>query len=335
MSHLIRAVFALVTLTSVALPHTDKKKVVVDPRDVEVRLADKSRVRMRILQDELEIVTRYGKLTVPTSDVRRIEFGIHPTPDIAKKIEKAITRLGQKEFPEREAATNELIAIGGPAYLALYQASRSRDLEVANRAKAALARVRQKVPEDQLRVKDDDLIQTAEFSIVGKITATTIKATTPVFGEAQLRVSDLRSIRWLGSQAEVEVMIDGTKYAVAGNQWMDTGVELSLDDELAITASGQIDLMTNGGGGQYLTGPAGNGQWGGRNATGHPPGALLGRIGENGPTFLIGESYKAPSKREGKLYLQISPSPWAQNGPGAVTGNYKVNITGGRDIMDR
>ena len=82
-----------------------------------------------------------------------------------------------------------------------------------------------------------------------------------MFGEAQLRVSDLRSIRWLGSQAELEVTVDGAKYAVSGNQWMDTGVELSLEDELAVSASGQIDLFTNGGG-QYITGPAGTAQWG-------------------------------------------------------------------------
>jgi hypothetical protein len=332
MSNLLRVGFTLVIFTTIVQAHADKKKP-INPRDVEVRLADKSRVRMTILQESLEIVTRYGKLTVPTADIRRIEFGIHPAPDVSKRIEAAIKRLGRQEFPEREAATNDLVAIGAPAYLALYEASRSKDLEVANRAKSALARVRQRVPEDQLRVKEDDLVQTADFSIVGRITATSIKATTPVFGEAQLRVSDLRSIRWLGSQAEVEVTVDGAKYAVSGNQWMDTGVELSLEDELAVSASGQIDLWTNGGG-QYITGPTGTAQWG-RNTTGHPPGALLGRIGESGPTFLIGESYKGVSKREGKLYLMVSPSPYANNGPTPVNGSYRVNITGGRDTMDR
>ena len=289
---------------------------------------------MRLLQENLEIVTKYGTLRVPTGEIRRIEFGIHPPADVVKAIDKAVKKLGQQSFEDREQGTNELVAIGAPAYLALYKASKSSDLEVANRAKTALMRIRQKVPEDQLRVRDDDWIQTAEFSVVGRITATTIKATTAVFGETDLKVADLRSIRSLGSQAEAEVTIDGGKYAINSTQWLDTGVELSLEDDLAITASGQVDLWANGGGGQFITGPGGTWQ-GGRNTTGHPPGALLGRIGENGPTFLIGESYRGVSKREGKLYLQISPSPYAQNGPSPVSGAYKVTITGGRDASER
>jgi hypothetical protein len=323
---------ASLLVASPALAQAGKKKGPA-PNEVEVRLADGSRVRMTILQDSLEMVTKFGKLTVPTIDIRRIEFGIRPPEAVAKKIDDAIKRLGGESFKEREAAATELVAVGAPAYIALYRASKSTDLEVAQRSKAALERVRQKVPENQLRVRDDDMIQTAEFTMVGRISTPTIKANTAIFGEAQLKVTDLRAIRWLGCMAEVEISVDASKYAT-GSTWMDTGVELSLEDEMVLAASGQVDLNP-GNGGQFLTGPNGTNQWGGRggNAS-HMPGALLGRIGDNGPVFVVGENYKGTAKREGKLFLQIVPSPWFGNGM-ISSGAYKVNITGGRDTSDR
>ena len=51
-------------------------------------------------------------------------------------------------------------------------------------------------------------------------------------------------------------------------------------------------------------------------------GALLGRYGESGEPFLIGEDYKGRAFREGKLFLQIAPSPFGT----ASTGAYKVKI---------
>lgn len=324
---------ACLLLVGVALGTDPKKKPPPNPNDVEVRLADGSRVRMLILQPSLEIETKYGKLVAPTTDLRRIELGIRADPALTAKMDNAIKRLGNDSYQEREKAVKELAAIGAPAYVPLYQAAKSKDAEVARRANQALEEIRKKVPESKLRIREDDLIQTAEFTIVGKILNSTIKAKSSVFGETQLNVADLRGLRWMGHQAEVEVTIDATKYATNATQWMDTGIEVNLDDELTITASGQVDLMVNGGGG-YTTGPMGNAQWGQGPGTTHPPGALLGRIGNGGQVFLIGDNYKGQAKAEGKLFLQISPSPWARHG-NAVGGSYKVNITGGRDTEER
>jgi hypothetical protein len=252
---------------------------------------------------------------------------------VTAKIEDAIKRLGNDSYQEREKAVKELATFGAPAYVPLYQAAKSKDAEVARRANQALEEIRKKVPENKLRVREDDLIQTAEFTIIGRILNPTIKAKSGIFGETQLNVADLRGIRWMDHQAEIELTIDATKYAINATQWMDTGIEVSLDDEIVITASGQVDLMVNGGGG-YITGPTGNAQWGQAPGSTHPPGALLGKVGNSGQIFLIGESYKGPAKAEGKLFLQISPSPWARHG-NAVGGSFKVSIAGGRDTEER
>jgi len=60
----------------------------------------------------------------------------------------------------------------------------------------------------------------------------------------------------------------------------------------------------------------------------------VGRVGQGGQPFLIGESFKGAAKGEGKLFLQISPSPWARHG-NAVGGSYTVKITGGHDTQER
>jgi hypothetical protein len=51
-------------------------------------------------------------------------------------------------------------------------------------------------------------------------------------------------------------------------------------------------------------------------------GMLIGKIGEDGEPFVIGDRYDGNPEREGKLYLHIGPSPW--NCPSA--GNYEVKI---------
>jgi hypothetical protein len=289
---------------------------------------------MTILEEFLNIETKYGKLIAPTTDLRRIEFGIRPPAEVALKIDDAIKRLNHEKFQERENALKELVTIGSPAYLSLHRAAKSKEPEVIQRASQALEQIRKKVPEGKLRIREDDLIQTAEFTVIGRVVNPTIKAKSAIFGESLLKVEDLRGVRWMGHQAEVELTIDATRYAVNASEWMDTGIEVNEDDELVIKASGTVDLLANGGGGN-TTGPDGSNQWGNRGgAGGHKPGALLARIGENGSVFLIGASYKGNAKNEGKLYLQICPSPWAMNG-NPVAGSYKVNITGGRDTQDR
>ena len=52
-------------------------------------------------------------------------------------------------------------------------------------------------------------------------------------------------------------------------------------------------------------------------------GCLVGRVGDAGKAFLIGERYDGTPSEEGKLYLQIVPSPWNN----ASTGSYRVRVT--------
>ena len=52
-------------------------------------------------------------------------------------------------------------------------------------------------------------------------------------------------------------------------------------------------------------------------------GMLIGKIGESGQPFVIGEQFEGQVEAEGTLYLQIGPSPWGCDS----TGAYEVKIS--------
>jgi hypothetical protein len=340
-------VFALVTFAGMALvpanaptPTAKADSAAVEPpgKQVEVRFANGSNVLMILLQDNLEIITEFGKLKIPPAEIRAIDFGVH-LPDVVRtQINRALQQLGSSVFKEREAAMKQLVDLGPQAYLALYQATHGKDQETVKRAQTAMKAIAQKVPARLLRLREEDRIRTTKFTIVGRIVTPSIKARAEYFGDLSLRPSQLLSIHWLEGAGATEVVVDATKYGSSNDQWMDTGIHLQPHLKVKITASGQVDVAPQQGG-QYISGPAGLGpevglpiRFGGRNAAGARFGALVGRIGETGTPFVIGEQYHNLPVAEGKLYLHITPGPWP--GQGASTGSYRVKISTGPSADD-
>src|SRR5207249_1236336 len=132
---------------------------------------------------------------------------------VEKKIGAAIEKLGSSEIKERDEAVRELVSVGGPAYPALMQATRSGDAETTRRAKEAIAQIKVKVPAKDLKLTDDDKIITPKFTIIGRITTSSIKAKSEYFKDDDHPLSKLRHLRSLGSGTETEVAVDASKYA--------------------------------------------------------------------------------------------------------------------------
>jgi hypothetical protein len=294
----------------------------------EVRFTDDSVVRMTILQERLEIVTKYGKLVVPASDIVKIDFGVHVSADLQRSIAKAIEDLGSEVYKARELAMRDLVSWGPFAYPQLVKAAKSSELEVQKRAVVALERLKSKHPARNLRMREEDIIVTANFTIVGHIVTPTLKARAENFGELDLKLGKLRGISWMTAAQEVQLTIDAGKHSNPG-QWLDTGYEVRQDSRLRVVASGSVNLWPQNVGGNFNCGP--RGYHGGQMAPGlqYPPGTLLGRVGSDGPMFVIGEQYEGSPNREGKLYLHIAPSPW---NPNASVGSYNVKIAPKSDL---
>ncbi len=305
------------------VPGSEKKDLSSTPSQAapqaEVRFGDGSLVRLTLLQENLEVMTKYGKLTIPFTDVRRIEFGLHLPEGVGPKIQTAIGRMGSNVYKHREEAVNDLVDLGHFALPLVEKAARGGDLEVAQRAQSVLKRITEKVPAEDLRTKAEDTIQTVEFLITGRIISPAIKARSVHFGDLSLKLSELRTLHLRGGKDDVEVTVDATKYGSAADQWLDTGTSIDSNLRLHIRGDGQVDLWPQTPG-QYMTGPKGYTTAGKGGA--HMAGTLLGRVGSDGKVFVVGDRFEGIPGREGRLYLHIVPSPWNN----ASTGNYRVKI---------
>jgi hypothetical protein len=314
-----------------------------DANTVEVRFADDSVVKMILQNSSIEVTTRFGKLSVPAQDMRRIELGMRIPDATAKRIEAALANLGNADFKKRDAAVVELIGLRELAYPALLRAARSGDPEVSRRAEEAIKAIAEKVPADKLHLPLHDTVVTTEFTIVGQVEAPTLKARTPYFGETDLKLADVRTLRWLANGREHNVVVDAGRYGGQQEAWMDTSIEIRPGMSLSITAGGTIDLMPNQPGNALATpdgfgqrGPAGqamlnNGvvQGGGKARAGRPQqqfGTLMGKIGDRGRAFVVGSKYQGVAAEEGKLYLRILPGPYNVDS----SGTYEVQVSSER-----
>lgn len=184
---------AMLTAGVIAAPGEGEKPA-ASGAPLEAHLIDGSRVKVLLKDEKIEINTRYGKLTVPVTDIRRVEFATRIPEELQKRIDTAIANLGSEEHAKREAATTELLEIGPAGYPYLVEASKSKDPEVVRRAEEILGKLREKHSEDRLKVRKDDVLHTDELKITGRIVGTTLKVTTAAFGERQVRLADLTGL---------------------------------------------------------------------------------------------------------------------------------------------
>lgn len=194
------------------------------------------------------------------------------------------------------------------------------------------------------KMKPTIAIETSELTLKGAIDFADITVKTKQFGETSLKFEMVKSMRRVavpGSGNEFAIKAD--KHAKQNwSEWYDTGITVGEDDAIEIVASGEIDQWSQTPG-QYKSTPKGNGSMVGpppggtelmRPDMSGPPGSfgmrprltsgmLVGRIGETGKLFLVGDKYTTKrAGAKGKLYLIIAPSNWGNDS----TGEYKVTV---------
>jgi hypothetical protein len=254
------------------------------------------------------------------------------------KIEAAVKGLSSSVYAERMKAETALIDLGPYSYPAVLEASRTKEIEAARRAKEVLAKLTAKHPKKDLKTAVEDKVVTSQFTIIGRILTTSVKAKTEYFGEQDLALAKMRTLRSMGAVSlDTEFQLDAGKYANLG-QWYDTGFHSDGRTAIVIAASGMIDVWPQQGGG-FMSGPAGfqhtrngggpgNFLKGGRkignmiNANQHN-GMLIAKIGEEGDFFQVGDRYEGTPEGEGKIYLTIGPSQWNVQ----CNGNFDIKIS--------
>jgi hypothetical protein len=160
--------------------------------EVEVKCCDDSVLKLRLLDEKLELQTKYGVLSIPAADIRRIEFAPRIPPADAERISLAISRLSHPDYQIRERASAELLTFRERAYPFLLRATKSDNPEVSRRAEEAIRAIQSRVPAALLESREYDLVTTEDCKIVGRLTTAALRVHTTQFGEQLLRLSDLR-----------------------------------------------------------------------------------------------------------------------------------------------
>ena len=163
--------------------------------EVELKCVDDSTLKLKILDERLDVVTKYGSLQVPVADIRRIDFATRTPPDVAEKVNALIAALNHPDFDTREKATAELRSYKERAYLPLLKAIKHPDAEISRRAEETVRYLQQKLPPGQLEPRESDVIYTDDSKFTGKLIAPTLRVLTSQFGEQALRLSDIRALR--------------------------------------------------------------------------------------------------------------------------------------------
>ena len=315
--------------------------------EFDVGFHDGSNVKVVVLEPAVAVTTKYGKLTVPLAELRRVELGFRYPEGVEAKLAAAIERLAAPAYLDREEASKEVRELKQYAGPALKRAATDDDAERRTRAAALLQAVRRDVPAERIDAKDYDTVETADFTARGRLDSTSVKVRTRQFGEAVVKFAEVRQFRAAAAAAPAgEVTIDAATHSKLNwSAWLDTEVEVSANAPLEITASGTIDQWPQEPG-RYVSGPAGNGnaapnqQGNIRLVMPNQPfpnrgmpqgqvlsGALIGRVGPTGQPFVIGASLTQPRSAEaGRLFLQIAPSHWGNDN---ATGVYRVKVKSG------
>lgn len=188
-----------------AAPSEDDLALTSDGKHVSVRFADGSVLKLDLKQESYDVVTPYGKLTIPAKELRLVELAPRVPEEIAKQIEEAVANLGSPQFEIREKAAADLIKIGPLGYPVLLRLANPKDLEVASRMEDILDKVRAKLPDDQSEPRKWDVIHTPHSRISGRLELNVVKAASPQFGEVNLRLADVRDMYFPGEMEATDL----------------------------------------------------------------------------------------------------------------------------------
>jgi hypothetical protein len=256
------------------------------------------------LEGPIDIETRYGKITLQPSDIRRIDFGFRVPPEDAARLNKALKELTGTNFQERETATQDLIALGRVAYPALVKMSKAKeDLETTRRVEMVLEEIRKKIPGDQLKFNEEDVVQAGDASLRGKINVDSLKVKAKILNELTVPLAHVAKLRSMSGSQFIALR-------PANDQpWIQTELQLTPGAAFEIKVSGTIHFDVRGS--KISTGPVGSRDLSNlinrnvRQNVNIPVGLVQGRVGSEGSLFEVGKAYQGVATAEGRLYLRI------------------------------
>jgi hypothetical protein len=175
----------------------EPKSAPLDPRVVEVRFTDESRLKVMLADERIDLETAHGKLSIPAEEVRVIDFAQRHTQEQKQEVERWIADLGGDNLAARQAAAEQLLNHTERAYAALQRAVREGSQTVVEQAEELLKKLKEDYSPEELAPRELDMVQTEDAKIAGRIVSPAIKLRTTQFGVLEMKLADARSLRSL------------------------------------------------------------------------------------------------------------------------------------------
>jgi hypothetical protein len=322
------AILGPLTLSAALAPAGEEAPKKKAKSDVAVfTLADGSQIAGKVAFKQVTIVTAYGKLVVPLSDVIRMRIGRGSDKKASARIDALIKKLGSADFDERQKATEALTELGHEALEQLEKATKSDDAEIKTRAEKLIGEI-EKLPapgededeeegEGPLMGTDDELV-TSKFTALGKVQIEKFEVTTQY---GKLSVPRDQVVKAIFTQP------DGVrkKFKLGGDKGtrspLGTRIRLKRGDKVKITASGSIRFTSYN---RDVT-PQGETRYFG-NTNNCPGMSLIYKISGSNTWLPAGKSKTFKADKKGELIIAVNHTNSSSSSSARFTGGWKVKI---------
>jgi len=161
-------------------------------------------MRVRLLDNYLDLVREGGRVRVLARDIQKIEFASSRIPeDQEKKIEAALADLKSLDASVRQKAGARLLDFKELAYPRLKEVVSQKDPETFQQAEMLVKQLTATLPAGDLTPRTSDVVTTADGSVVGIILASHLCVSGRAIGQVCLPLNELRGLR-LPSIASVD-----------------------------------------------------------------------------------------------------------------------------------
>jgi hypothetical protein len=276
---------------------------------------------------EIRIETLFGELNVPVRNIRSVTPGLVSHPTLAKEVSGWIADLGSSNYNDREKAQQSLVKMGATVRGQLEKHQSDNDIERRNRIKAILAEFDQAAEEmddsseRSASLREGDMIETTEFTIVGKIVPQSFVVTS-AYGDLTVKLADIRrGQRDQGKSDDVRRNFSVDSSHLAMRSALNTNIRIERGDMVTVTADGTLTMTPWGN--NAVTTPDGAQNFGWFIPGQIPSGALVGKIG-NDSFVKLGSKSTFTADRSGVLQLAIGmQADYSEN---QFPGKYNVKV---------
>lgn len=320
--------------------------------DVSLELLDGNIIKGATLFNEIELLTAYGKLTIPVAKVNHIDIGISKDNAITEKAKTNLKILATGSNEElMKVAFADLVKLGIKAIPAItdfqedpknntIENSYSGEFTIDN----ALSEIKNAANIGEDFPKEDIITFENNYTMGGSYSFNKLEIKTE-YGNLSIPKEKIKSIDISlaadSEKGEYSFKLSASKN-ISGNAnggWLKTGIKLKAGQRFNLIANGEVTLASlsnnkykadgsiKAAGATEFTKPYSSGE-GEYSGLGYPTyGQVVYKIGETSTeTIQAGDKLNTTAKSSGMLMISIYETVYNQNNKGA----YTVKITIGK-----